>query len=82
MARSPDELQQLLASVLAEVAGVAKADVQPDKSLVDDLDVDSLAMVEVMVELEAQTGITVPDDEVKSLKTVQDVVNFLTKKGA
>lgn len=82
MARTPDELLQLVKSVLEEVAGVKPEDVIPAKSLVDDLDVDSLAGVEVMVELEQQTGCQIPDGDVKNLKTVQDIIDYLTKKGA
>ena len=82
MACSPAELQALIADVLEEVAGVSAADVLPEKSLVDDLDLDSLAMVEVMVELEVRTGVNVSDGDAKKLVTVQDVIDYLTKKGA
>lgn len=82
MARSPDELLQLVADVLGDVAGVPPEEVQLDKTLADDLDVDSLASVEVLVELYEKTGIHVSDKEAKSLVTVGDVVDFLAKKGA
>lgn len=82
MAQTPDELLQLVKDVLEEVAGVKPADVTPAKSLVDDLDVDSLAGVEVMVELELRTDKKIPDEDVKKLKTVQDIIDYLSEKGA
>jgi acyl carrier protein len=66
-----------LAAIVEEVAGVPAADVQPDKSFVDDLDVDSLSMVEVVVAAEEKFGVRIPDDEVKNLKTVGDAVSFI-----
>jgi len=85
MARSPDELQKLhdvVADVINEIAGVPIEDVQLDKSLVDDLDVDSLALVEIMVEFEQRLGVSVPDDVAKTLKTVGDVVTYLDEHTA
>jgi acyl carrier protein len=68
-----------LAAIVEEVAGVPAADVKPDKSFVDDLDVDSLSMVEVVVAAEEKFGVRIPDDEVKNLKTVGDAVSFIDK---
>lgn len=85
MARSPDELKKLqdvVADVLEEIAGVPAADIQADKSLVDDLDVDSLALVEIMVEFEQRLGVSVPDDVAKTLKTVGDIVAYLDSHSA
>ena len=53
------------------------SEVTIDKSFVDDLDVDSLAMVEVVMAAEDKWGVKIPDSEVKNLKTVADVVNFV-----
>ena len=52
-------------------------DVQLDKSFVDDLDVDSLSMVEVVMACEDRFGVTIPDTEVKNLNTVGDAVNYI-----
>ena len=66
-----------LAEILEEVAGVDPAGVSPDKSLVDDLDVDSLSMVEIAVQVEDRFGVTIPDDELTGFKTVGDAVTYL-----
>ncbi|MDQ5974522.1 MAG: acyl carrier protein [Actinomycetota bacterium] len=66
-----------LATIVNEVAGVPVEDVQPDKSFVDDLDIDSLSMVEVVMAAEDKWGVKIPDSEVKNLKTVGDAVSFI-----
>ena len=69
---SQQEILAGLAAIVNEVAGVPVEDVQPDKSFVDDLDVDSLSMVEVVMASEDKWGVKIPDEEVKNLKTVGD----------
>lgn len=71
------EILDTLRSIVNEIAGVAEADVQLDKSFVDDLDVDSLSMVEISMAAEEKFGVSIPDSELKNLKTVADVVNFV-----
>ena len=71
------EILEGLATIVNEVAGVPVEDVQPDKSFVDDLDIDSLSMVEVVMAAEDKWGVKIPDSEVKNLKTVGDAVNFI-----
>ena len=74
-----EEIRADLAEIVNEVAGVDADDVQLDKSFVDDLDVDSLSMVEVVVAAEEKFGVSIPDDEVKNLKTVGDAVAFIER---
>ena len=71
------EILDGLATIVNEVAGVPVEDVQLDKSFVDDLDIDSLSMVEVVMAAEDKWGVKIPDSEVKNLKTVGDAVNFI-----
>jgi acyl carrier protein len=68
-----------LAEIIDEVAGVPVDEVTPDKNFVDDLDIDSLSMVEIAVAAQDKFGVEIPDDQLKDLKTVQDVVNFVSK---
>ena len=77
MAGNADEVRAGLATILKEVADVDPADVTDEKSFVDDLDVDSLSMVEVAMAAEEQFGVTIPDDELPKLKTVGDAVNYI-----
>ncbi|MDV6012755.1 acyl carrier protein [Haloechinothrix sp. LS1_15] len=66
-----------LAEIIEEVAGVAQDDVTAEKSFVDDLDIDSLSMVEIAVQAEDKFGVKIPDDELANLKTVSDAVNYV-----
>ncbi|MEY9845088.1 acyl carrier protein [Streptacidiphilus sp. MAP5-3] len=72
-----DEVLSGLAEIVNEIAGIPAEDVQLDKSFTDDLDVDSLSMVEVVVAAEERFDVKIPDDEVKNLKTVGDAVNYI-----
>ena len=68
-----------LGEIVEEIAGVPADEVTPSKSFVDDLDIDSLSMVEIAVAAQDKFGVEIPDDQLKDLTTVQDVVNFVTK---
>ncbi|MFJ8430352.1 acyl carrier protein [Kitasatospora sp. NPDC094019] len=72
-----DEVLEGLAEIVNEIAGIPTEDVALDKSFTDDLDVDSLSMVEVVVAAEERFDVKIPDDEVKNLKTVGDAVNYI-----
>ncbi len=79
---SSDDIRTGLAAILEEVAGVLPADVTPDKSFTDDLDVDSLSMVEIALAAEEKFGVKIPDDELANLKTVGDAVSYIEKAQA
>ena len=73
-----EEIAGGLAEILEEVAGVNPADVAEEKSFTEDLDVDSLSMVEVVVAAEEKFGVKIPDDQVQNLKTVGDAVTYIS----
>ena len=79
---STEEIRADLADIVNEVTGIPAEDVQLEKSFVDDLDVDSLSMVEVVVAAEEKFNVRIPDEEVKNLKTVGDAVSFIEKAQA
>jgi acyl carrier protein len=74
-----EEIRNGLAEIVEEVAGVAVDDVTVEKSFVDDLDIDSLSMVEIAVQAEDKFGVKIPDDELANLKTVGDAVNYIAR---
>ena len=74
--------QEILAGfseIVEEIAGVPADEVTPSKSFVDDLDIDSLSMVEIAVAAQDKFGVEIPDGELKDLATVQDVVTYVAK---
>jgi acyl carrier protein len=76
------EILDGLAVIVNEVAGVPVAEIQPDKAFIDDLDIDSLSMVEVVMAAEDKWGVKIPDSEVKNLRTVGDAVAYIEKSTA
>ncbi|SHN47314.1 acyl carrier protein [Cryptosporangium aurantiacum] len=66
-------------AILDDVAGLDPASVRADDAFGDDLDVDSLTMVEVLMSVEDRFGVTVSEDTVRSLHTVGDMVAHLEK---
>jgi acyl carrier protein len=81
MAMTEQEILAGLGEIVDEIAGVPADQVTPDKTFVDDLDIDSLSMVEIAVAAQDKFGVEIPDDELKNLKTVQDVVDFVQRSG-
>jgi acyl carrier protein len=81
VAASADEVRAGLAEILNEVADVDASDVTDDKSFTDDLDVDSLSMVEVAMAAEEKFGVKIPDDELPKLKTVGDAISYIQTNG-
>ena len=77
-----EEIRTELAEIVNEVTGIPAGDVQLEKSFTDDLDVDSLSMVEVVVAAEEKFSVRIPDDEVKNLKTVGDAVSYIERAQA
>ena len=80
MAASEQEILAGLAEIVNEETGIATEDVQLEKSFTDDLDIDSLSMMTIVVNAEEKFGVTIPDDEVKNLKTVGDAVGYIEKQ--
>lgn len=74
-----EEITKGLATIVEEVAGVDAEEVSIEKSFVDDLDIDSLSMVEIAVQAEDKFGVKIPDDELANLKTVGDAVDYIVK---
>jgi acyl carrier protein len=79
MSMTEQEILAGLGEIVEEIAGVPADEVTPSKSFVDDLDIDSLSMVEIAVAAQDKFGVEIPDDQLKDLTTVQDVVNFVSK---
>jgi acyl carrier protein len=70
-----------LAQIVNEITGIKTEQVVPQASFVDDLDIDSLSMVEVAVAAEEKFGVRIPDEALAKLKTVGDAVAFIQTQG-
>jgi acyl carrier protein len=77
MALTVEVVLEGIKEIVVEVAGIDAGIIAMDKKFTDDLDVDSLSMVEVVVAAEERFGVKIPDDEVTKMATVGDAVNFI-----
>ncbi|MEY3407225.1 MAG: hypothetical protein RL038_286 [Actinomycetota bacterium] len=71
------EILDALRSIVSEIAGIDEAAIDADKSFVDDLDIDSLSMVEIAMEMDSKLGVGIPDEELKNIKTVGDAIAYV-----
>lgn len=67
--------------MLAEQLRIEESKITPEAEVVKDLGADSLDIVELMMALEDEYGVTLPEGRVESIKTVQDIVDMLEELG-
>lgn len=72
--------QEKIVKVVVDQLGVKEEDVKSDARFVEDLGADSLDTVELVMALEEEFGIEIPDDDAEKAKTVGDVVSYIDKK--
>ena len=72
-----DQILADMADIVNDITGVDQSEVTLEKFFVDDLDVDSLSMVEIIYAAEEKFGVSIPDEEAKNLKTVGDAVAYI-----
>lgn len=78
-ALTQEQIVEELGKIIEEVTGIEPSEVTMEKSFVDDLDIDSLSMVEIAVQMEDKYGVKIPDEDLASLKTVGDSVAYVQK---
>ncbi len=66
--------------ILVDELGCEASDVTMEANIIEDLDADSLSVMEVVMNLEEEYDVEVEEDAIKSLKTVGDVVTFIEGK--
>ncbi len=72
-----EEIIEKVKAVIVEQLNVDEADVTEEASFVDDLGADSLDIVELVMALEEEFGISIPDEQAESIKTVGDAIAFI-----
>ncbi len=68
--------------IIVDKLGVERSEVIPEAVFVDDLGADSLDLVELIMAMEEEFGMEIADEEAEKLRTVQDVITFVTAHAA
>lgn len=72
-------MYEKVCKMLVDQLGISADAIKPESEVIKDLGADSLDVVELMMTIEDEYGITLPESEVEGIKTVQDIVNMMEK---
>ncbi len=72
--------QEQILKVISEAAKVDVSQIKMETSFVDDLKFDSLDIVELMMKMEDDFGVEIPEEDAEGLKTVGDVITYISNK--
>jgi acyl carrier protein len=73
-------VESKIKTIIAEQLGVKPEEVTPNASFVDDLGADSLDTVELIMALEEEFNIEIPDEDAEKMKTVGDAIKYIEEK--
>ena len=72
-------VEEKVKKIICEQLDVNEEDVVPEASFVDDLGADSLDQVELIMAMEEEFGISIPDEDAEKIVTVQDAIDYIEK---
>jgi acyl carrier protein len=75
------EIESKVKAIIEDKLGVDEAEVKPEASFTNDLGADSLDIVELIMELEKDFDVTIPESEAENIVTVGDAINYIEKAG-
>jgi acyl carrier protein len=72
------EIEARVKAIIVDKLGVDESEVTPNASFTNDLGADSLDTVELIMELEKEFGMSIPDDQAEKISTVKDAVDYIS----
>ncbi|HBL16470.1 MAG: acyl carrier protein [Elusimicrobia bacterium GWA2_69_24] len=79
---SKEQITQKITDVFVKEFGIDRNLVKPEAKLFEELDLDSIDAIDLAVKLETETGIKLVESELRSIRTVQDVVEVISQRTA
>ncbi|MBW2494891.1 MAG: acyl carrier protein [Deltaproteobacteria bacterium] len=73
-------LEDRVSAIIVEQLGVTKEELAPGASFIDDLGADSLDIVELVMAMEEEFDIEIPDDDAEKIQTIGDVISYVKEK--
>ena len=73
------DIEEKIKNIICEQLDVAEDDVVPTASFVDDLGADSLDQVELIMAMEEEFDVSIPDEDAEKITTVKDAIEYVTK---
>ncbi|MFT7520456.1 MAG: acyl carrier protein [Kiritimatiellia bacterium] len=74
---SSDEITRKVADIIAQNLDVNRDEIVPSASFVNDLNADSLDIVELVMAIEKEFDLEIPDEEAENIRTVQDAITYI-----
>jgi len=75
-------IDEKVIDIIVDKLGVDRAEVTPEAVFVDDLGADSLDLVELIMAMEEEFGMEIADEDAEKLRTVQDVISFISARAS
>jgi acyl carrier protein len=74
---SNSAIETKVKSIIADQLGVGEDEIKPESSFIEDLGADSLDIVELVMAMEEEFEVEIPDEEAENIKTVGDAINYI-----
>jgi acyl carrier protein len=75
-----DQIYSRVVQAISDVSGVAPSELNGDVALISDLNLDSLAMYEIVIDLEEAFKMQISDEEIERIGTIKDIVLFIKRQ--
>lgn len=74
------QVEQKVRTIIAEQLGISEDEVQRESTFIEDLGADSLDIVELLMALEEELNMDIPDEDAESMRNVGDLIDYLVSK--